>query len=87
MFWSALTYEPIVRIGIGPLGVSPHGIFTAVGFLVGAWFFLRETRSRGIDDEPMGLPRGGVTSDLWCREVLQGEDVHHAQAVSEGVPG
>jgi hypothetical protein len=27
-----------------------------------------------------------VTSDLWCREVLRGEDVHHAQAVSEGVP-
>ena len=53
MFWSALTYEPIVRIGIGPLGVSPHGIFTAVGFLVGAWFFLRETRARGIDDEPI----------------------------------
>lgn len=51
MVWSALTYEPLVRIGIGPLQVSPHGIFTAVGFLVGAWFFRRETRARDIADD------------------------------------
>ena len=34
----------------------------------------------------LGLPRGEVTSDLWCQEVLQREDVHHAQAVPQGVP-
>lgn len=51
MLWSAPTYEPLVRIGVGPLQVSPHGIFTALGFLVGAWFFLRETRVRDIDDD------------------------------------
>jgi hypothetical protein len=33
-----------------------------------------------------GLPRSGVTSDLWCRVVPQREDVHRAQAVSQGVP-
>lgn len=34
----------------------------------------------------MGLPRDEVTSDLWCLMVLQREDVHHAQAVPQGVP-
>ncbi|QYG94255.1 prolipoprotein diacylglyceryl transferase [Iamia sp. SCSIO 61187] len=50
---SAISYSPLVKIDLGPLSVSPHGIFTAVGFLVGAWFFLRDTRRRGIDDEPV----------------------------------
>ncbi len=34
----------------------------------------------------LGLPRGEVTSGLWCREVPQREDVRHAQAVPQGVP-
>lgn len=68
---SALTYEPIVRIGIGPLGVSPHGIFTAVGFLVGAWFFLREARGRGIEEEPIFsmLTRAAVAAIVGARVV------------------
>lgn len=32
-----------------------------------------------------GLPRDEVTSNVWCREALR-EDVHHAQAVPQGVP-
>ncbi len=71
MLWSVLTYEPIVRIGIGPLAVSPHGIFTAIGFLVGAWFFLRETRARDIDDELIisMLTRAGVAAIVGARIV------------------
>ena len=38
----------------------------------------------GFDDHS-GLPRGEVTSNVWCREALR-EDVSHAQAVSQGVP-
>lgn len=71
MLWSALTYQPIVRIGIGPLAVSPHGIFTAVGFLVGAWFFLRDTRARGFDDDIIisVLTRAGIGAVIGARLV------------------
>lgn len=48
---SAISYDPIVRIEIGPLSLSPHGIFIAVGFMVGAWFMLPESRKRGMSDE------------------------------------
>ncbi|MGH9280045.1 MAG: prolipoprotein diacylglyceryl transferase [Acidimicrobiales bacterium] len=47
----AISYNPIVRIHLGPLSVSPHGIGIAVGFLVGAWFMLPRSRSRGMPDE------------------------------------
>ena len=47
----AISYNPIVRIHIGPLAVSPHGIFIAVGFMVGAWFMLPESRKRGMSDD------------------------------------
>ena len=50
---AAISYEPLVRIHLGPLSVSPHGIFTALGFLIGATFLLRRTRTRGISDELM----------------------------------
>ena len=47
----AISYDPIVRIHIGPLAISPHGIFIAIGFMVGAWFMLPESRKRGMPDE------------------------------------
>lgn len=47
----AISYTPIVRIHLGPLSISPHGIGIAVGFLVGAWFMLPRSRKRGLPDE------------------------------------
>lgn len=35
------------------LKVSPHGIFIAVGFLMGAWWLLREGQKRGLSVEHM----------------------------------
>ena len=49
--FGAISYDPIVRIHIGPLSISPHGLFIAIGFMVGAWFMLPESRKRGIDDD------------------------------------
>lgn len=46
-----IVYDPLVRIDIGPLSVSPHGIGTAIGFLVGARLFLPATRRRGMPDD------------------------------------
>jgi phosphatidylglycerol:prolipoprotein diacylglycerol transferase len=46
-----LQFEPLVWLNLGPLRVSPHGIGTAVGFLLGVRLLLPATRARGIDDE------------------------------------
>jgi phosphatidylglycerol:prolipoprotein diacylglycerol transferase len=46
-----LHYEPLVRIHIGPLSISPHGLGIAVGFLLGASVFLRWCRDAGLPDE------------------------------------
>lgn len=69
--FSAISYEPIVRIGIGPFSVSPHGVFTAIGFLVGARLLLADTRRRNIDDETMLsiLFRAGVGAMVGARIV------------------
>ena len=47
----AISYEPLVRIELGPLSVSPHGIGIAVGFLIGARFMLPRSRRRGMPDD------------------------------------
>jgi len=47
----AISYDPIVRIDLGPLSISPHGIFIAIGFMVGAWFMLPQSRKRGMSDD------------------------------------
>lgn len=48
---SAISYHPIVRIHLGPLSISPHGIGIALGFLVGARFMLPRSRAKDIPDE------------------------------------
>jgi len=48
---AALAYDPLVRIEIGPLSISPHGIGIAVGFLIGARLMLPAAREKGIDEE------------------------------------
>ncbi len=47
----AISYDPIVRLELGPLSVSPHGLGIAVGFLVGARFMLPRSRAKGIPDD------------------------------------
>lgn len=49
--FGAISYDPIVRVNIGPLSISPHGVFIAVGFMVGAWFMLPQSRKRGMPDD------------------------------------
>ena len=47
----AISYDPVLRIELGPLSISPHGLGIAVGFLVGARFMLPRSRARGIPDD------------------------------------
>ena len=68
---AAISYEPLVRIHLGPLAVSPHGIFTALGFFVGAWLLLRDTRRRGIPDDDLYaiLTRAAIGAIVGARVV------------------
>jgi phosphatidylglycerol:prolipoprotein diacylglycerol transferase len=47
----AISYNPVVRIHLGPLSISPHGVGIAVGFLIGARFMLPRSRAKGMPDE------------------------------------
>ena len=47
----AISYDPILRIELGPLSLSPHGIGIAVGFLIGARLMLPASRAKGMPDE------------------------------------
>lgn len=68
---AAISYEPLVRIHLGPLAISPHGILTAVGFLVGARLLLGDTRRRRISDDDMYaiLTRAAVGALVGARAV------------------
>jgi phosphatidylglycerol:prolipoprotein diacylglycerol transferase len=46
-----LRYNPLVRIDLGPLSVSPHGLGIAIGFLLGSFFFLKWCRQAGLTDD------------------------------------
>lgn len=48
---AAISYDPVVSIDLGPFSISPHGIFTAVGVLVGALLLMRQVRAAGFDEE------------------------------------
>lgn len=48
---AAIAYDPLLRISLGPLEVSPHGIGVAVGVLVGARLALPAAARRGISAE------------------------------------
>jgi phosphatidylglycerol:prolipoprotein diacylglycerol transferase len=47
----AISYDPVVRIHLGPISISPHGLGIAIGFLVGARFMLPRSRAKGIPDD------------------------------------
>lgn len=46
---AVITYPPIPIWEMGPLNLSLHGVFAAVGFGLGAWLATRELRKRGFD--------------------------------------
>lgn len=47
----AIAYPTIVKVHLGPLAVSPHGVGIAVGFLLGARLALARTTEQKIPDE------------------------------------
>ena len=48
---AAISYEPIPIFDLGPLPLSLHGLFAALGFAAGAYLMLREARRRGFDPD------------------------------------
>ena len=50
-FFDPLAWDILPRIELGPLGISPHGIGIAVGYLAGAQLMVRRARRFGGPDE------------------------------------
>lgn len=48
---AGISYPPIPIFEVGPLALSLHGVFAAVGFAAGAWLFYRGAQARGMDEE------------------------------------
>lgn len=46
-----IAYPPIPIFDAGPLQLSLHGVFAAIGFMVGAWLATKEVRRLGLDAE------------------------------------
>ncbi len=46
---AAISYPPIPIWDLGPISFSLHGLFAAIGFVVGAWIATREMGKRGFD--------------------------------------
>ncbi len=46
---AAISYPPIPIWEVGPLRLSLHGFFAAIGFLVGGWLATRRLTARGFD--------------------------------------
>jgi phosphatidylglycerol---prolipoprotein diacylglyceryl transferase len=46
-FLAAIGWPVVDRV----FGISPHGLFIAIGFMIGAWLFGRLGPSRGVEDD------------------------------------
>lgn len=49
--FAAVSYPPIPIFEVGPINLSLHGLFAALGFVAGAWLTTRELGRRGFDIE------------------------------------
>lgn len=48
---AAISYPPIPIFEVGPLQLSLHGVFAALGFIAGAWLTTKMLGKRGYDTE------------------------------------
>ncbi len=46
-----ISYDPLLEIELGPFGVTPHGVFTALGVAAGTVAALPHLRRRGVSNE------------------------------------
>jgi len=63
--FASLSYPPIPILELGPISLSLHGLFAALGFVAGAALMLREARRRGFDpDLVMSMMMWGLVGAL-----------------------
>ncbi len=49
MMLAVISYPPIPIFNVGPVRLSLHGLFAAIGFVIGGWIATKELRRRGGD--------------------------------------
>lgn len=64
--WPILERIPLV----GDLAVSPHGIFVALGFLMGAQLMMHRAALRGVARRPIAEDTDGIVQSLMTRGAI-----------------
>lgn len=64
-----LRYDPIVKIHLGPLAISPHGVGIALGFMLGSMLVLRAAERKGMTVEQIYplITRAAIGSMIGAR--------------------
>lgn len=64
-----ISYSPVVKLHLGPLAISPHGVGIAAGFLAGARLMTPDAQKRGITTEQIYamLMRGALGAVIGAR--------------------
>jgi prolipoprotein diacylglyceryl transferase len=83
---ASISYPPIPIFHLGPVALSLHGVFAALGFAAGAWLLLRIGRRNGHNPEGLSsvLTWALVGALLGARyltvpaQLLDGAPLHHA---------
>lgn len=79
---AAITYPPIPIWDLGPLRLSLHGVFAALGFLAGGWYATRRLEERGFD----GVAFQSVLSWALIGAILGARYLTSPAAILDGVP-
>jgi phosphatidylglycerol:prolipoprotein diacylglycerol transferase len=66
---ASIAYPTIVKVHLGPLAISPHGVGIAVGFLLGARLLLAWMPTRGVPEDEIYplLTRAAIGSIVGAR--------------------
>lgn len=79
---AAISYPPIPIFEVGPLRLSLHGVFAAVGFAAGAWLATRHLTRRGFD----GVKYQSVLSWALVGAILGARYFTTPAALIDGTP-
>ncbi len=77
-----IAYPPIPIWDFGPLRLSLHGVFAALGFLAGGWYATRRLEERGFD----GVAFQSVLSWALVGAILGARYLTSPAALLEGTP-
>ena len=83
----AISYHPIVRVHIGPLSISPHGVGIAVGFLIGARLMVPAAERKGMTADQVYalLTRAAIGAVIGARLAYVANHLSDYESIGEAL--